>query len=129
MTQIGDQLAAHMSAVTLSSGIAQQGAYICQLISSVPIYEGSPARLELFLGRLDEIDGILMSQPIDIASRKALKGFMMSRIHLELLVDMGITSDHTWEEVRELLRRRFGGIKTPLAKKGSRGDRSEARAR
>ena len=89
---------------------------VIQLISGINPFCGTTAELELFLARMDEVTGLLATYPIHPAVLKSMKGFMLSRVDIQVLIEVGATSSHSWEEVRELLRRRYAGTQYSLAR-------------
>ena len=93
-----------------------QAGWLVQLISGIPQFAGAPAELELFLARMDEIQMIMDQRNADPAMKKGLQGFMLSRVDLGVLLDVGATSEHSWTEVRELLRHRYAGARFTIAK-------------
>lgn len=93
-----------------------RASYLIQLITGVSPFTGNRAELELFLARMDEVQNLVASYRMDEATVRSLKGFMLSRIDIKVLVEIGATSEHDWEGVKDLLKRKYAGARHSLGR-------------
>ena len=114
--QMGEPLEANPHVETAFPLDPARASYLIQLVTGVAPFHGVRAELELFLARMDEVRDLVAAYPMDPKTARSIKGFMLSRVDISILIEVGATSQHSWEDVRELLRLRYGGTKYSIVR-------------
>ena len=76
-------------------------------ITAVKMFVGDLGELELFLQRMDQIHQQMTATDCD----PNLLWYFISRVDMSALVDVEATFTSSWDEVKGLLKAKFGGTR------------------
>ena len=94
----------------------RQAQHIMQMVTTVPVYHGTRAELESFIGHMDVIYEIIRTLSMDALTQKSLAYMFVGRISEEVRWEAGISFSVDWQEVKKQLKERYGGTGKPVHK-------------
>ena len=94
----------------------QQAQYLLHQIERVQVFDGEPGELDEFLKEMDVIDEQMTVITLDDASEMGVKAYFYSRITLRVRIENGIDFTSTWKEVKQDLKKRYGGATRPFGR-------------
>ena len=77
----------------------------------IPKLTGIADELNLFLSRMEESHSLITTNNLDEGMKRTILGYKLSRVELGLLLDLAVTSKHSWNKVKNSLMKKFGGLK------------------
>lgn len=95
---------------------AMKLANLMTLLSSVSKFNGGARTLECFIQRKDLVHGLPESAGLSPAVLKSQHGFMISKINLGQLLDLGLSFASTWEDAKNTRKERFRSASKPAGR-------------